>query len=119
MTMLPDGIWAGFWQAADEDPFDNVHDLRLAFAGEAVAGGGEDMVGRFTLEGTARAGGVEVVKQYAGAHAVRYRGEVDADGCVAGRWEIGGDCSGRFLWVPPGADPTPLVERWVRGTRRG
>ena len=117
--MFPSGLWAGFWQMASEDPFDNLHDLRLTFDDGEVSGGGEDMVGRFTMTGVVQEDRVVVSKKYVGMHTVLYSGKVDADGCIVGRWDIPGDGSGRFIWVPPGLDPTPPVERWARGGRRG
>ena len=73
-----------------------------------MAGGGKDVVGRFTVEGEydPTTGRVRMVKQYVGKHAVVYDGSPDGEGCVAGTWSIWGIHTGPFLLRPVVAKPT-------------
>jgi hypothetical protein len=87
--MYPSGIWRGFWEQSHVgrqpmDPFE------LYFEGGEVTGAGIDMVGRFVFAGTfdERTGHLGLVKQYLGAHQVRYDGRPDGEGCIHGTWRI-------------------------------
>merc|ERR1712043_41190 len=62
-----------------------------------ISGNGDDTVGGFSLQGTCNGGGgVYINKQYHGAHAVIYQGQMDNSGWIRGRWEIQGNCDGDF-----------------------
>jgi len=101
---FPGGTWTGFYLQYWL-PGRHRTDAALTWAGGEVSGGGADVVGGYTMSGTydVATGRCEWTKQYAGAHAVVYRGLADASG-VWGVWEIrqlGGvyrDRRGFHLW---------------------
>jgi hypothetical protein len=103
------GTWRGYWEQTfwGRQP---MHDLVLRFADGRVAGGGVDIIGRFTFAGTYDAhGNVTLTKQYLGRHAVLYRGTYDGEGTVFGRWSIGAAWSGPFALTLDGpAEPADV-----------
>lgn len=60
-----------------------------------LSGKGSDDIGQFEITGSFSGGGFKFVKQYVGAHAVNYNGTYKA-GVMTGKWEIPGNCSGKF-----------------------
>lgn len=72
-------------------------ELTLRFEGTRVEGEGADVVGPFTFAGRVEEQGrIVMVKQYAGAHSVRYEGEYDGEGTIFGNWFIPNFDSGPF-----------------------
>ena len=87
-----EGWWEQRWFG--RRPMD---DLRLAVAPPQLSGSGDDVVGRFFLDGTIAAdGGVEIRKTYVGKHQVTYLGHYDGEGRLWGTWACCGD-SGRWM----------------------
>ncbi len=94
------GSWRGYWEQAEWGR-QAMRDLVLRFDGGEINGEGEDVIGRFTFRGRYGADGtVTLVKQYAGRHAVVYRGQYDGEGTIFGRWSIGALWSGPFALRP-------------------
>ena len=74
-----------------------MRDLLLHFADGQITGAGHDIIGAFTFTGKLNEqGGVVMVKQYIGMHAVNYLGQCDGEGLLWGHWYIG-----------------PLTDRWM------
>ena len=66
-----------------------MRELVLRFGAGQIEGGGVDLVGQFTFQGTYdTAGNVTLVKQYLGRHQVLYRGSYDGEGTIFGEWFI-------------------------------
>lgn len=87
--------WDGqFNQGGTDYPMEFNH---MWFGAEGdVTGSGSDAVGQFNLNGTHSSyGSVTFTKQYVGAHAVQYTGNLDGNS-LTGEWEIVGNCSGTF-----------------------
>ena len=88
--------WSGrFWQEGqvDEMKFDNM----IMEQDGALRGSGSDAVGGFNLSGHCSENGhTEINKKYHGAHTVHYRGQMDNNGWIKGKWEIPGNCGGTF-----------------------
>lgn len=99
--MYPSGSWEGFWQQ-EVWGRQSMREFALAFRDGDISGGGTDVVGRFTFSGAydTHTGRVMMVKQYLGKHAVRYVGDPDGEGCIAGTWSIGESWTGSFLLRP-------------------
>lgn len=95
---LPSGRWAGFYRYGwimlwRKGPME----LQLNFADGTIYGQGTDPVGSFTIVGHYELE-YEFTKQYAGAHAVHYKGKPKGRG-LAGRWQIPGNWGGDFeIW---------------------
>merc|ERR1711904_36701 len=71
-------------------------DLDNMYVGESgVRGGGSDSVGSFDINGWRNGNTVCFAKQYHGAHTVYYQGDLNGRD-LWGRWEIPGNCEGRF-----------------------
>jgi hypothetical protein len=63
--------------------------LWVEFSGDRLMGGGQDIVGVFTLLGTMQSNGsVRIVKRYHGKHEVVYFGQYDGEGLFYGSWTI-------------------------------
>jgi hypothetical protein len=80
----------GWWEQGffGRQPMQN---LSLAFDGLRIRGSGVDIVGPFTLEGLFdERGGVAMIKQYLGRHALDYLGVYDGEGTMSGEWRLGG-----------------------------
>jgi hypothetical protein len=105
--MYPSGQWDGFWEQ-EHYGRQPMTAFRLAFAGGEVAGGGRDVIGRFTVQGEydSGTGRVRFLKHYVGKHDVVYDGMPDGEGCIAGTWSIWGAYTGPFLLRPVMARPT-------------
>jgi hypothetical protein len=87
--------WSG-WFEQDGSQTDMLFEWMQLNADGTVYGEGSDPVGAFTLIGTVGdAGDVAFVKQYEGAHAVNYNGQLTG-GTIAGNWEIPDNCGGTF-----------------------
>jgi hypothetical protein len=87
--------WSG-WFEQDGSQTDMLFEWMQLNADGTVYGEGSDPVGAFTLIGTVGdAGDVAFVKQYEGAHAVNYNGQLTG-GNIAGNWEIPDNCGGTF-----------------------
>lgn len=98
--MFPSGRWKGYWEATGWGRR-SMEPLTLRFSTGRVEGEGEDCIGRFTFAGTyTDVGGLVMVKQYVGGHAVRYDGRVDGEGEVVGRWFVGPGWFGPFALMP-------------------
>eukprot|EP01106_Pelomyxa_sp_JSP_P005692 TRINITY_DN1903_c0_g1_i3.p1 TRINITY_DN1903_c0_g1~~TRINITY_DN1903_c0_g1_i3.p1 ORF type:complete len:197 (-),score=75.28 TRINITY_DN1903_c0_g1_i3:218-736(-) len=88
-----------------------------------VTGKGKDEVGDFTWAGKfhAATGGLDMVKQYIGKHAVHYVGRFDpATHVITGTWSIGPGNTGPFFlkdfhsWMGK-----HWKGYWIQGTHRG
>jgi hypothetical protein len=98
--MFPSGEWRGFWEAPGWGRR-WVDQLTLRFSNGRVTGEGLDCIGRFTFDGTyTDTGEVHMIKQYLGAHALRYEGRVDGEGAVVGRWSASATWFGPFALMP-------------------
>lgn len=79
--------WTGYYVqngAQNEMTFDNMW---ISMSG-GISGSGSDGVGSFTLNGQISPNGFfQFIKQYDGAHAVRYQGNI-SPGCLSGRWSL-------------------------------
>merc|ERR1712166_972508 len=62
-----------------------------------IQGNGSDAVGGFSLTGNCNGRGkTHINKQYHGAHAVQYDGQMNNKGWIHGHWQIPGNCQGTF-----------------------
>lgn len=67
----------------------NMDGMWIEFSGRNLFGGGQDIVGAFTLTGTMQAeGAVRIIKQYHDKHTVVYLGQYDGEGLFFGAWAI-------------------------------
>jgi len=81
----------GFWQGDF-----NAMELDNMYVGsDGVRGGGGDAVGTFDVKGWRTGSTVCFAKQYHGQHTVYYQGSLNGR-VLSGRWEIPGNCEGRF-----------------------
>jgi hypothetical protein len=105
--MYPSGQWDGFWEQ-EQYGRQSMTAFRLEFTGGEVVGGGQDVVGRFTVRGECDpgTGRVRLLKHYFGKHDVTYDGVPDGEGCIAGTWNIWGVHTGPFLLRPIVPRPT-------------
>jgi len=84
--------WSGAFFQGDRYQMD----LPNMYIGESgVRGLGSDDIGCFNLHGWRNGSTVCFAKHYEGAHTVYYQGELDGRQ-LTGRWEIPGNCEGRF-----------------------
>ncbi|MEM6345447.1 MAG: hypothetical protein AAF927_16265 [Bacteroidota bacterium] len=66
--------------------------LTVSIEGEQISGGGYDIIGMFTLEGTISPDNdVSIIKHYFDSHRVLYKGEYDGANLLHGIWLIGFD----------------------------
>jgi len=98
MINLPSGRWAGFyrhnWMLLWRK---GAMELDLNFEDGVICGRGTDPVGSFTILGHYHLD-YEFIKQYAGQHAVHYKGQPKGRG-LAGRWHIPNNWGGDFeIW---------------------
>ncbi len=92
--------WTGWWEQRGLGRR-TMHNLVLDIAASgAVAGGGEDCVGRFSFEGRFLPDGtVSLIKQYLGRHCVSYEGQNSGEG-IFGTWTIWDFWTGKFALRP-------------------
>jgi hypothetical protein len=99
-----------------------MHDLVLFFSADEIDGGGVDVIGPFTFQGTCDgAGNVRLIKQYR-RHQVLYEGRYDGEGTIFGEWSIGPLWRGPFALRPEDvAVPGDLAIQEIAadGTRSG
>ena len=88
--------WVGrFWQGGSVTEMWFQH--MIMDQNGKIQGNGSDDVGSFALSGQcSQMGQVEIHKQYNGAHAVIYKGQMDNQGWIRGNWSIPGNCDGTF-----------------------
>ncbi|MFK7921036.1 MAG: hypothetical protein AB8H47_03725 [Bacteroidia bacterium] len=61
--------------------------LTVSIKEDTISGGGYDVVGMFTLEGTLTNGSeVDMIKSYLDKHTVLYKGEYDGSSLMKGTW---------------------------------
>lgn len=110
---FPSGRWVGFWLQPPLRGRQYMNPLHLSFAAGRVTGHGSDCIGDFELNGSynLQDGRCLIVKQYLGAHSVKYDGCNQNDGLwIWGTWEIGTRYRGGFhLW--PWGQPDPTERR--------
>eukprot|EP00164_Ancoracysta_twista_P003558 GFYU01004750.1.p1 GENE.GFYU01004750.1~~GFYU01004750.1.p1 ORF type:complete len:282 (-),score=105.12 GFYU01004750.1:92-937(-) len=83
------GRWRGRYYNNDQK---GDMDMRLLFRDKAIRGAGSDDVGKYQWSGETDGSHLKMVKQYEGAHAVEYEGDIE-DGVVEGDWVLQGDDS--------------------------
>jgi hypothetical protein len=100
------GPWCGYYiQLAAEHRME----FTLHVKGDALSGGGSDIVGPYTLSGEIGAGGaVEIRKQYR-RYLVRYVGRFEGD-AIAGNWNLVGGIGKFKLWPRRQSVPPPLAK---------
>jgi hypothetical protein len=106
---FPSGPWTGFWLQRIYTGRQYMRDLWLHFVDGRVTGGGVDLVGEFTFNGSYQLddGTVTLSKQYISSHLVRYEGRNQDDGMwLWGVWTIGYDRGGFHIWPQGEEDPT-------------
>jgi len=86
--------WKGaFWQNGQK----NVMQLDMQVNKHGVYGNGHDSVGGFIIRGDTHGKNVSFYKQYYGQHTVLYHGQINhAHNDIKGRWQIPGNCEGKF-----------------------
>lgn len=66
--------------------------LTVMIEGDKISGGGYDVVGMFTLEGTLSPDNeVDMIKDYFDKHRVLYKGKYDGASCMNGIWSMSFD----------------------------
>jgi hypothetical protein len=104
---FPSGSWVGFW--IQREVGKQKMACHLSFSDGRVAGGGGDIVGRFTINGRydLKNGRCLLIKQYENAHSLQYDGASEGDDLwFWGIWRLPGDRGGFHLWPEGKADPT-------------
>lgn len=92
------GRWRGFWI---QGPVKSRTELVLVFRDGRVSGEGRDWVGDFLIRGDydPETGRVGWLKQYVGAHAIRYDGAAETGEGIWGVWRMLPDEKGGFqIW---------------------
>lgn len=91
-------VWVGFFEQGGESQNMKFQNMRLNFDG-TLTGEGSDVVGVFSIAGTVNDDrSVEFVKQYEGAHALTYKGNLEND-TLKGTWHYGDEMTGNFEMV--------------------
>ncbi len=114
-SRFPSGEWNGFFiQPGSRQRF--VMEMFLEFCDARMSGGGDDIVGKFTISGRydLETGRCSWAKQYVGQHCVDYGGVSREQGIVGG-WTIQGAAPGWqgpfFIWPRALGDLESVFER--------
>ena len=85
----------GWWEQAGygRQPMTS---LIIEFEKGQLAGSGEDIVGRFVLNGQIQGTNIGFRKQYVGKHAIDYHGTSDGEGGYFGDWSFDGHVGGKW-----------------------
>lgn len=112
---FPTGEWTGFFLQPDSHQR-YVMNCHLEFARDSISGGGDDLVGEFSIRGAYSTENAECswTKQYIGQHAVEYTGQARARGII-GQWRIRGTPTSWtgpfFVWPRACGDLSAAFER--------
>ena len=88
--------WTGYFQQDGSKTEMKFANMQVQLDG-AITGQGMDDVGHFEITGKLEQNNeLGFVKQYVGAHAVNYTGQLKASGVIKGSWEIPENCAGDF-----------------------
>ncbi|MEL7532512.1 MAG: hypothetical protein AAFN10_14440 [Bacteroidota bacterium] len=81
----------GWWEQASMGRH-KMEGLTLLIDGDKISGGGYDIIGMFTLEGTISPDNdVNMIKHYLDSHRLLYKGEYDGSSLMHGIWLVGFD----------------------------
>ena len=90
-TLLCDGWWE-----QEEFGRQSMSDLVIEFCDGALSGSGDDIVGRFLIDGRIEGAQITIQKQYIGKHSIQYHGTTDGEGVYFGDWSTGGYIGGEW-----------------------
>ena len=90
-TLLCDGWW-------EQEEFGRqpMSDLVIDFSNGALSGSGDDIVGRFVIDGRIEGDQILIHKQYLGKHSIQYHGTTDGEGVYFGDWSAGDYVGGKW-----------------------
>ena len=85
----------GWWEqrGLGRQPMSN---LIVDFANGELQGTGEDVVGRFVLNGRIEGEQLFIRKQYLGQHSIDYHGTTNGEGVYFGEWGYDGFTGGKW-----------------------